>query len=257
MIVDSLAIAPVKGLGLSHPTSVEVTATGVRGDRRYAVIDGRGHLVNGKRQGPLVQVKAICTSDPEALHLEFPDGSSVGGMVELGDPIDAVYFGTVRPARIVLGSYSAALSEFAGESLRLIRLPEGGAIDRVGTGAVSLQSIASLEALGREAGVSGAVDGRRFRMTFTVAGAPEHAEDSWIGRRVRIGDAVVMPEGNIGRCVVTTHDPDTGMGDLDTLKAIACYRGDLPTTEPLPFGIHARVVEPGTVSVGDEVTVEP
>ena len=125
----------------------------------------------------------------------------------------------------------------------------------MGAGAVSLQSVASLEALAREAGVGTVIDGRRFRMTFTVAGAAEHAEDSWIGRRVRIGSAVVVPEGNIGRCAVTTHDPSTGVANLEMLKVIARYRGDLPTTEPLPFGIHARVVEPGSVSVGDEVVV--
>lgn len=255
MIVDRIAVAPVKGLGLNHPESVEVTATGVRGDRRYAMIDDRGHLVNGKRQGTLVTVTATGSDDPEALALEFPDGSQVGGTVELGEPIDAVYFGVVRPARVVLGDFSAALSAFAGESLRLIRLPDGEALDRVGAGAVSLQSVASLVALAREAGVGTAIDGRRFRMTFTVAGATEHAEDSWIGRRVRIGSAVVVPEGNIGRCAVTTHDPGTGIANLDTLKVIAHYRGDLPTTEPLPFGIHARVVEPGSVSVGDAVVV--
>ena len=101
-----------------------------------------------------------------------------------------------------------------------------------------------------------AVDGRRFRMTFTVSGADEHAEDAWLGRRVRIGHAVVAPEGNIGRCAITTQDPDTGVPTLDTLKTIARYRGELVTTEPLPFGVHARVLVPGRVSVGDEVALE-
>ena len=42
--------------------------------------------------------------------------------------------------------------------------------------------------------------------------------------------------------------------DLDTLKALAAYRGELETTEPLPFGIHAAVAEPGAVRLGDPVT---
>jgi uncharacterized protein len=256
MIIESIAIAPVKGLGLNHPTSVEVTETGVHGDRRYALVDDRGLMVNGKRQGTLIKVKATTIDDPESLTLEFPDGSTVSGEIELGDSIDAVFFGKIRPARAVLGDYSAALSKLAGESLRLVRLPDGDAIDRPDVGDVSLQSVESLEALGREAGLEGAVDGRRFRMTFTVSGAGEHAEDSWIGKRVRIGSAILAPEGNIGRCVVTTHDPNTGVTDLETLKILARYRGELDTTEPIAFGIHARVVEPGLVSIGDEVTVE-
>ena len=78
-------------------------------------------------------------------------------------------------------------------------------------------------------------------------GSRPHEEDEWIGRRIRIGDAIVVPQGNVGRCAVTTQNPDTGQVDLDTLKALADYRGEVETTEPLPFGIHAAVAEPGRV----------
>jgi uncharacterized protein YcbX len=254
MLVESLAVAPVKGLGLNHPEAVQVTDVGVWGDRRYALVDARGNLANGKRFGPLVRVRASISDDPESLELEFPDGSRVAGQVELGEPVTTVFYGKERPAHVVLGDYSQALSQVAGEPLRLVRLADGGAIDRVGVGSVSLQSTASLATLGRETGTT--VDGRRFRMTFTISGAQEHAEDDWIGRRIRIGDAVIVPEGNIGRCVVTSQDPDTGITNLDTLKTLARYRGMIETTEDLPFGIHARVVTPGRVAVGDTVVVE-
>ena len=92
-------------------------------------------------------------------------------------------------------------------------------------------------------------------MTFTLSGAEEHEEDTWIGQHVRIGDAVIVPKGHIGRCLVTGQIPDTGAPDLDTLKAIAHYRGDLTTTERLAFGVHARVLVPGTVAVGDRVAI--
>lgn len=256
MHVDSIAVAPVKGLGLNHPDSVDVTATGVHGDRRYAMTDARGNLANAKRFSSLMRVHATGADDPESLVLHLPDGTTVGGAVELGEPLDVVFYGEPRPARLVLGDFAAALSDLAGEPLRLVRLPDGAAIDRPGEGAVSLQSRASLDALAREAAVPAPVDGRRFRMTFTLAGASEHEEDAWRGRHVRIGEAVVVPEGNIGRCVVTTLDPDTGLHDLDTLKTLARYRGALPATEPLPFGVHARVLQPGRVRVGDAVIVE-
>ena len=58
--------------------------------------------------------------------------------------------------------------------------------------------------------------------------------------RLQIGEAVVVPQGNVGRCAVTTQNPATGLVDLDTLKALPDYRGDVETTEPLPFGIHPR-----------------
>jgi uncharacterized protein YcbX len=79
-----------------------------------------------------------------------------------------------------------------------------------------------------------------------------HEEDDWIGRRVAIGGAVVAPVGDVGRCAVTTKNPDTGEVDLDTLGTLAAYRRE-GRTEPLPFGVHAAVVQPGRVRVGDPV----
>lgn len=255
MLVASIAVTPVKGLGLSHPDAVEVTETGVPGDRRYAMVDAQGRVANGKRLGPLVRVHASIGDDPESLVLHLPDGTAVGGPVELGGPLEPVFYGATRPARLVLGDYADVLSDLADEPLRLVRLPDGGAVDRVGGGAVSVQSTASLAALGREAGLDAPVDGRRFRMTFTVSGAQEHEEDGWIGVPVRLGGAVIVPEGNIGRCLVTGQNPDTGLTDLDTLKTLARYRADLVTTEKLAFGVHARVTVPGRVAVGDPVAL--
>ena len=83
-----------------------------------------------------------------------------------------------------------------------------------------------------------------------------HAEDQWVGRRVRIGSALVAMKGHVGRCLVTSRDPETGKVDLPTLDMLGTYRRDLHTTEPLAFGIYGAVVEPGTVSVGDAVTLE-
>jgi uncharacterized protein YcbX len=249
--VSAIAIAPVKGLGLVHPASVEVTAAGVIGDRRYALLDGSGKLANGKKIGTLVRVRPVVWDRDDALALELPDGTVLSDEVVLGEAVDGVFYGEARPARLVHGPWSAALSDLAGQDLRLVRMPDGTGVDRTGDGTITLQSDAALEALATAAGQDGPVDGRRFRMTFTIAGVEAHAEDGWIGRRVRVGGAVVVPAGNVGRCAITTQDPDTGIKTLDTLKLIADGRGHLPTTEPLPFGGHAAVVAPGVVAVGD------
>lgn len=232
MRLTSIATTPVKGLGLSHPDRVDVTATGVRADRRYAMVDANRRIVNGKHHGSLVRVRACAWDDPETLILQFPDGTRVGGEVTLGEPLAATRSGATRAARIVEGDYAAALSAIAGEPLRLVRLPDGTGIDRVDEGPVSLLTTGSLEALRRQAGLPEPVDGRRFRMTFTIEHADEHAEDAWIGRRIRIGSTVIAPTGHIGRCVVTTQSPDDGVKDLDTLAILAGYRGALDTTEP-------------------------
>jgi uncharacterized protein YcbX len=93
-------------------------------------------------------------------------------------------------------------------------------------------------------------------MLFEIDGVEAHEEDGWIGSRVAIGDAVVVPIGDVGRCVVTTCDPDTGISDLDTLKLLAGYRPE-GVTEPLPLGVYCDVAVPGRVRVGDAVHPAP
>ena len=93
-------------------------------------------------------------------------------------------------------------------------------------------------------------------MNVGIEGVEAHAEDGWLGRRVRIGEVVVIPQGNVGRCAVTTQNPDSGQPDLNTLKAIAAYRDAVETTEPLPFGTHAAVVQRGSIRLGDAVALE-
>jgi len=201
-----------------------------------------------------VRVVSEADRDGRVLALRFPDGTVVAGEVEPGEPVETGFFGRPVQGHLVDGPWSQALSDFAGARLRLIRADEPGAgSDRGARGTVSLVSAASLERLAAEAGVD-AVDGRRFRMLFTIDGVAAHEEDGWVGRDVAVGDAVLRPNGLVGRCAVTTHDPDTGVPTLDTLHLLRAYRGDVPTDEPLPFGVWGEVVRPGRVAVGDPVT---
>ena len=249
--VSRISIAPVKSLGLVHPESVELTAYGATGDRAFAVVDAEGKLANGTKHGPLVRVRAAY--DGERLTLTLPDGTEVGDVVRLGDPLAPVFYGEERAARLVEGPFAAALSEVDGSPLRLVRMDDGEGIDRPGDGVVSLLSTSALTAMADQGGAAEPVDGRRFRMTFLLDGLSPNAEDGWIGREVRIGAAVLRVRGNIGRCSITQQDPGTGTKDFDTLKLIQAARGQMPATEPLPFGVHAEVVVPGLVTVGDAV----
>src|SRR6267142_2047632 len=86
-----------------------------------------------------------------------------------------------------------AIQEVA--QVNLVRFDDPGeGVDRADEGAgASLLSEASLRAIAKAAGVTGPVDPRRFRMLFGVAGVDAHAEDAWIGSRVHVGSAVVVP----------------------------------------------------------------
>ncbi|MGZ4335476.1 MAG: MOSC domain-containing protein, partial [Gaiellaceae bacterium] len=194
-------------------------------------------------------VRAEYHESADSLSLRFADGEVLSGPVERGPDVETTFHKRPRPARLVVGPWAARISSLIGEPVRLVE-PALPASDRGRGGAATLLATTSLDRLATQLGVDG-VDHRRFRMNFGVEGVDAHAEDAWRGVRVRIGDAVVIPQGNVGRCVITTQNPDTGRTDLDTLKGLAAYRSDLDTTEPLPFGVHAAVAEPGRVRVGD------
>jgi uncharacterized protein len=192
--------------------------------------------------------------DDGRLRLRFPDDAVVEGEVAPGELVETSFYGRPVWGRIVHGPWNDALSELAGKAVRLVRTErEGDGQDCGSKAGATLVSTASLDALAGAAGVNLPVDGRRFRMTIGVDGVEAHAEDTWLGRQVRLGEALVAVRGNVGRCAVTTLDPDRGVRDLDTLGIIAGYRGQLPTSEPLPFGVWCEVVEPGRVAVGDPV----
>jgi uncharacterized protein YcbX len=217
----------------------------------------RGAMVSATRLGPLVGVVPSYDADTGTLRLRFPDGGEVSGNVELGEP-EKVRFGRWSvPARAVLDGYSEALSEHCGMRVRLFATPpHGSALDRGRTGAATLLSIGSLERLRLQAGEREQIDPRRFRMTFGIDGLEPHEEDGWIGRKVRVGDALLRVTGNVGRCALTTRDADTGVVDFKALHHLAAYRNDVETTEELPFGVHGAVLEPGRVRRGDPVRPE-
>jgi len=186
--------------------------------------------------------------------LRFPDGSEVVGDVELGERIVTSFFGRPVDGRLVEGPWNDALADYVGRPVRLARTErEGDGVDRGRLAGATLVSTGSLEAFREAAGEDGPVDGRRFRMTIGIEGVEPHGEDGWIGSQVRVGGATVAVREHVGRCAVTTLDPDRGVRDLDTLGTIAAYRGDVQTREPLPFGVWCEVVEPGRVAVGDPV----
>jgi uncharacterized protein YcbX len=249
--VSWISYTPVKATKLHLVDEVEVVESGVRGDRRFYLITERGRLVSNKDFGPLQVVRADYDEATDTLAMRFEDGVVLEAGVERGEEVETTFHRQSRPARLVRGPWAEAISEVAGQPMRLVE-PEWPAPDRGRGGATTLLATTSLETLAGQLGVD-SLDHRRFRMNFGIEGIDAHAEDAWRGRRVRVGEAVVIPQGHVGRCVITTQDPDTGRTDLDTLKALAAYRGDLETTEPLAFGVHAAVAEPGRVRVGDSI----
>jgi uncharacterized protein len=257
--VTALSIAPVKGLRIAGVEQLVLEPGGARGDRRFYLVEERGWMVNGKHSGALNEIVAevnagdLTDGAVERLTLRFPDGTEVSGTIELGAELQTRFHSRPRMARLVHGPFSAALSEHAGEHLRIVQASNGGsAVDRGVKGGVSLISRGSLAALALVA-EQGAIDARRFRMTIEIDGVEPFAEDGWLERALRVGEASIRPHGHVGRCIVTSRHPESGAVDLPTLDLLRSFRSGLDTTEPLPFGVYGEVVRPGTVRVGDRV----
>ena len=108
--VTRISIAPVKSLGLVHPDEVELEPHGVRGNRRFWLVDEDGRLFNNKRDGPMVRIRPEWDEETRRLALTFPDGARVEGTVELGEAVDAEMYGHPHPSRRVLGPWEDAIS---------------------------------------------------------------------------------------------------------------------------------------------------
>jgi uncharacterized protein YcbX len=259
--VSRLSFAPVRGLGLQHPPSIDLTEMGVVNDRRFYLVDDQGRLVDRLRSGELCRVFAESDADATRLRLTFPDGRVVDGEVRLDEPVRTDIYNRLAIGHVVGGPWAAALEPYAGRPVLLVRCDRpGGTRIRAGEeqvrNQVSLVTDGSLAELARQLGVA-SVDGRRFRMLIEVDGAGPHEEDTWIGGEVTIGSAVVSITKRDARCAITTQDPDTGERDLDTLRTILRYRGFRPDDpeRKIDFGVLGEVAVPGRVAIGDEVRV--
>lgn len=252
MQVVQLGFAPVKGTRHASRESVVLDEHGPVGDRAFCVVDvGRSKVLRTLSNRALVAIQSRW--DGETLEIELPAGESVSGPAALTrGTVTCDYWGRTVTHVLTSGPHSELLSEHLGKPVRLAASPRGGVV----FGApVSVLTTASLRDLAERTGRDDLLDTvSRFRMTMVVDVSDEpYAEDSWFGRELRLGDAVVRVRSAVGRCGQIDMDPTTGEKDGSLLKLLAGYR---PSTGGEPwFGVDAHVVVPGTVRRGDPMTV--
>lgn len=92
----------------------------------------------------------------------------------------------------------------------------------------------------------------RFRSNIVIEGANAWGEQTWIGRKVRIGAidfAVASPKT---RCLATHANPLTGERDLPVMQALLmAFAADKPTFAVALVTRQRR----GTIRIGDEVAL--
>jgi uncharacterized protein len=245
-------VTPVKSTALHHPERLRFATRGAIGDRRFFFVDRNGKRFSGATKAPILPVVANYDEDRDELELRLPDGVVVAGRPQPdGEALDVDFYGRSVRARVIDGAFTEALTRYAGHEIRLARPERAG--DALDVRPVTLVSLESVAELAKQGGRDGPLDPGRFRMTIEIEGVSRpHEEDSWAGRRVRVGDVVLRVGDPVPRCVVTTLDPATGRRDFPTLRVIRDYRG-VNADNSLEFGVYAEVVEPGEARVGDPV----
>ena len=268
LTVAALTTYPVKSLAGVDVAEARVEEVGLRGDRRWAVVDPAGTKVTAREEHALLGLRAE-PRDGGGIRLLDPGAgrtgdAAVAATLDVEPPRDAtpvaVSFTGQDRARPAGAEADAWLSERVGRPLRLVwqddgthrpvRPDMGGQVgDRN-----SLSDAAWLleTALERGEEPAAALGQDRWRPNVVVAGGEPFAEDGW--RSVRIGDVPFRATMVCDRCVMTTIDRADLRTSKEPIRTLARHRRWEGATW---FGIRLAPVLPlardATISVGDEV----
>jgi uncharacterized protein len=220
---------PVKSMAAEELDGVEVSWHGLAGDRRWAFVrDGQVH--SGFPWLTIREHPELAHYRPRFTEPDRPNASPAkvrtpsGGELDVADP---------------------ALAAELGPGVRVIK-QDRGVFD---TMPLSLLSTQALAGLGRLVGTDLAAV--RFRPNFLVdVPGLDFPEDAWLGRVLRVGGLRMRVDLRDRRCVMVTIDPVTLHRNREVLRTIAQERDTL-------FGVYGSTVEPGRVTVGDPVELEP
>ena len=227
-IVLELWRYPVKSLLGERVKEIEVESRGLRGDRQFAVTDRGGKIGGGKTTRRFRLLPALfdmqARANGQQVLIALPDGREL----EVGDPC-----------------LDQFLSKRYGDDLRIV---EESSVSHHDAAPLHLLTTASLNWLrARLAGSQ--VDRRRFRANILLETATSGlVEDRWIGHRFELGSTLLQIRERTERCVMTTNRQEELAHDPDILAAIT-------KLNDLCLGVYATVEQPGTIRVGDELTM--
>jgi uncharacterized protein YcbX len=281
--IAAIGCFPVKSMLGEAPARVAVDEIGVRGDRRFALVDAAtGKVASAKdprKWSGLLQFRAryVGGETDAALVIVLPDGSevrsddpdvdarlgaAVGRAVRLvgdsaGSVYDMVWEGDdIAPSEIIAGSQNDTTDDGRPVSTVPLGMDAPGTFQDVAPITVlTTGALRAMATLHRE----GDWHPARFRPNFLIeTNGDEIAENDWVGRRLRIGEVAVEITALSPRCVMTTLAQPGLERDRSILRTVAANnRRDFAGLGLWAcLGAYAKVLTPGAVAVGDDVTLE-
>lgn len=235
--VRELVRYPVKSMAGTPVESAFLGWHGLDGDRRHAF----------RRVGDHGGFPWLSASRLPELVLYHPLGCGEGA----GEPLPT-HVRTPAGAELELRGpeLQAEIAAKSGAQVELTRLNHG-IFDEAPVSVIGLGTIAGI---GREAGA--VLDRRRFRANvFVETHDPEtFVEDRWVGGTLVFGDhesgASVRVTMRDLRCMMINLDPDTARQDGRVLRTVMrLNEGNA--------GVYGTVVRPGTIHVGQTVSLVP
>lgn len=264
MRVRTLYRYPVKSLGGAAVTELEPSGRGFVDDRRWMLIDERGRFISQRSLPGLARFRARIAG-ADTLIFESVGGEVLGevaGARPMGEGnVSVTVWDDTFPARLVehpeipnivrqLGLPGARLVYMNGEVHRPVdeRYAKVGEEVSFADGYPYLiTTTASLDDLSEK--TEEALDERRFRPNIIVETTVPFAEDNW--RALRVGNHQFRLPKPCARCIMVTHEPDTGNRNPRVLAELAAYRKE---GHKILFGMNACWEGgEGTISVGDVV----
>ncbi|MBW4961916.1 MOSC domain-containing protein [Sulfitobacter sp. CW3] len=128
----------------------------------------------------------------------------------------------------------------------IVAVPDRGMTDSAYP-SISIMKTASHHAVADALGVE--ITKERWRGNIWLDDIAAWAEFGWIGRDVKIGDAVLRICESIKRCPVTNTNPITGERDTATLDILNSAFGHQN------FGVYAEVIKSGDIALGTKAEV--
>jgi uncharacterized protein len=262
--IESLTIYPVKSMKGVSLESSDVDLIGLKGDRRWLVVDGDGKFQTIREHIDLAQIGA--EYHPNGLLLKHPKHGTC--MVPTPDKSAASctvkVWRTEAKALPTSSEASAFLSGIFGRPLALLYLDDvlsrnvnpkfSTPNDHVSFAdgyPILLTSDASRVDLEQRVGID--LNIKRFRANIVITGAEAWAEVNW--KFIEIGAVRFRIARPCGRCIVTTLDPDTGAQNENNEPLATLSKFHRAADGEIIFGQNLIPDGTGHIAVGDEVTV--